>query len=470
MTLARNQCVALTVALIIGLLAAAGVAVAQEDRKSDGSETGKPLAPQGSLNEPPENSAAIVETPDGDEYAAGELIVTYDDKKAKEKADKKGGKKQTKYGEFLGDNVEVLTFEDAKGKGIEALKEKKAQVERSAGVKSVELNPVAELLYAPNDPYFNDGSQWYLKAMDAPSGWDYPHALGNPQPGTSRPVRIAIIDSGYDATHQDMCATYNPDTWFCTTGIKVVAQRDFTDGDNYASDDSSGHGTFMASIASGRTGNQLGLAGASPFAQLIVAKTINEGYGTCGQAAAGVNYAVTKGAKVISISLGYQHGCDTLKTAVDDAYNAGVTVVAAAGNWNYSVAEQCGPSITIPAYYQSVIAVGGSEGTSAWEGSCNGPEVDVAAQSPGVIGAIPTYNTPAGYAPYAKRNGTSNSAPLVAGLVANVISTSDVAPTQAEIRSALYKNADDIAAPGKDEATGYGRVNFYRTLKAAQAY
>lgn len=466
----RNQCAALILALSAGLFGMASVAAAQTEQYADDAEVSKPLVPESSLNQPQGNNADTVETPDGGEYAAGELIVTYDDKKAKDKADKKGGKKQAEYGEFLGENVEVLSFEEAKGKGLDALKQKKEQIEKAAGVKSVELNPVAEPLYAPNDPYFNDGSQWYLKAMGAPAGWDFPRALGNPEPGTNRPVRIAIIDSGYDATHHEMCDTYNPDTWFCKTGVKVVAQRDFMDGDNYASDDSSGHGTFMASIASGRTGNQLGLAGASPFAHIVVAKTMREGYGDCAGAAAGVNYAVSKDAKVISISLGFQSGCSALKTAVDNAYDTGHTVVAAAGNWNYSVAAQCGPSIVIPAYYPKAIAVGGSDGTSAWKGSCNGPEVDIAAQSPGVIGAVPTYHTPAGYAPYAKRNGTSNSAPLVAGLVANIISTSDVAPTQAEIRSALYDNADDIHTAGKDYATGHGRANFQRSLQTAQAY
>jgi hypothetical protein len=470
----KNQCVALAVALIIGLLAATGVAVAQENSSRDGAQTGGLPSPEGLLNEKPTNAPAIVEAPDGAEYTAGELIVTYDDKGAKAKADKKGGKTKSEYGEFLGGNVEVLGFEDLKDKGLEELKAKKDQLEKSPGVRKVELDPVAKPAYTPNDPYFNNGNQYNLKAMGAQEGWDFPRALGNPEPGTNHPVRIGIVDSGYDASHPEMCDTYNPDTWFCKTGVKVVAQRDFTDGDNYARDDSTGHGTFVASVASARTGNQLGIAGASPFAQLVIAKTMHERVGSCSTLSAGINYAVSKGAKVINVSQvlntsGNQE-CSLLKTAVDNAYDTGHTVVAAAGNWHLNEADECGPSIEFPAYYPKAIAVGGSDGTSAYRDACRGPEVDLAAQATGVRGAIPTYDTPAGQPPYAWWEGTSVATPQVTGLVANIISTSDVAPTQGEIRRALFENADDIAAPGKDNATGYGRPNFYRTLKAAQAY
>jgi len=466
----RNQCVALILALTAGLLGMAGTAAAQTEQYPGDTEVREPRASEGSLDQQPENSIAAVESSDGSDYAAGELIVTYDSKKAKDKADKKGGKKKAEYSGLLGENVEVLSFDDVKGKGVEGLKLKKAQLEKGSGIKQVELNPIFEEQYTPNDPYFNDGSQWYLKAMDAQAAWDFPHALGNPEPGTNRAVRIGIVDSGYDATHQEMCATFNPDTWFCTTGVKVVAQRDFTDGDNYASDGSSGHGTKVGSVASARTGNQIGLAGASPFAQLVVAKVSYAGDSPCTSVAAGINYAVSKEAKVINVSLGDTETCSVLRTAVSNAYDNGHTIVAAAGNWIRSEATECSPSIKYPAYYPKVIAVGGSAGTSAWTNGCRGPEVDIAAQAEGVMAAVPTYNTSAGKPPYAQPSGTSYAAPQVAGLVANIVSTSDVAPTQAEIRAALYNNADDIAAPGKDDATGYGRPDFYRTLQAAQAY
>lgn len=65
---------------------------------------------------------------------------------------------------------------------------------------------------------------------------------------------------------------------------------------------------------------------------------------------------------------------------------------------------------------------------------------------------------------FGRLSGTSFAAPQVSALAANLKSRGAVA--QGEVRRAMFNNADDLGPAGLDSETGYGRVDYYRALKA----
>ncbi len=139
---------------------------------------------------------------------------------------------------------------------------------------------------------------------------------------------IAVLDTGYDTSREDVAP-------------RVQASEDFT---GTGIEDGHGHGTWTASLAAAATDNSTGMAGSAPEAHLIVGKVLDDaGSGSWSQVAAGIVWATDFGLEhelltVISMSLGgqCQRGrfffCQTLQEAVEYAPGNGALLVAAAGN------------------------------------------------------------------------------------------------------------------------------------------
>jgi hypothetical protein len=143
--------------------------------------------------------------------------------------------------------------------------------------------------------------------------------------------------------------------------------------------------------------------------------------------------------------------------------------VFAAGNEN-------GP-VGYPATLSEVIAVSATspcderkspsscDGESWW-GSSYGPEIDVSA--PGVFHYSTDIMGAAGYSSgnyYSAFNGTSSACPVVAGVVALILSMNPTY-TPDQVQSKLQDSADDLGPPGFDNEFGYGRVNAYNAIGA----
>jgi serine protease AprX len=157
-------------------------------------------------------------------------------------------------------------------------------------------------------------------------------------------IIIAVIDTGIDSSHPDL-------------KNKIVDQVSFVK-DEPSSEDEHGHGTHVAGIIAG-SGNASGskYMGVAPEASLMSIKVLDEyGWGTASSAISGIEYAVDHGADVISLSLGDYiwppDGTDPLAMAANAAVDAGVVVVAAAGNAGTAL------YIASPASAEKVIAVG----------------------------------------------------------------------------------------------------------------
>ena len=257
------------------------------------------------------------------------------------------------------------------------------------------------------------------------------HDSGNKGAGIS----VAVLDTGIDYSHSDLDANY-------------ADGRDFVNSDDDPMDDH-GHGTHVAgSIAA--EDNESGVVGGAPEARLHALKVLNaSGGGYTSDVIAAIQWSVDHAVQVVNMSFSGD-GTVAEESACQVAYNAGVLLVAAAGNEGTPPGK--GDSVGAPARYPSVIAVAAVDSKNArprW--SSTGPAVELAA--PGVS-IVSTYVGGG----YATMNGTSMASPHVAGVAALVL-WAYPASSNSAIRARLQNTADDLGAAGRDSLYGYGLVD-----------
>ncbi|XZF74069.1 S8 family serine peptidase [Bacillus sp. AL-1R] len=171
----------------------------------------------------------------------------------------------------------------------------------------------------------------------------------NNQDATGKGVTVAVIDTGVDYTHPDLGGALG-------AGHKIVGGYDFVNKDADPMDDQ-GHGTHVAGII-GANGNLMGVA---PDVSITAYKVLdNNGGGSTSDVIAGIEASISPDnpypADVINMSLGGAGDeNDPVSKAAQNAVDAGVVVVAAAGNNgpNYG-------TIGAPAIAKGVLAVGAS--------------------------------------------------------------------------------------------------------------
>jgi thermitase len=330
-------------------------------------------------------------------------------------------------------------------------------LKRNPDVAVARPDPITRIAVRPNDKYFGD--QYALSNTgqvlddlpDRPqgkAGADIGATGGWDQTKGDSGVIIAVLDTGVELTHPDI------------KNKLVSPGKDFINNDNDASDDL-WHGTHVAGIAAAETNNELGIAGVGWNCDVLPGKIMAaSGEGDYGALILAIYWAVDQGAQVINLSLGGDVRDDDLFTALKYAYEKNVVVVAAAGN-------DGGPVLYPAAYDEYCLAVAATDYNDARAAFSNlGPEIDVAAPGVDVLSLYPTWDTPAGFAPYVYANGTSMATPHVAGLAALLKSLKPWL-TAGEIMNIIRYSADDVNAesfPGRDDQIGFGRINVERAL------
>nr|WP_243640006.1 S8 family serine peptidase [Micromonospora sp. MW-13] len=274
--------------------------------------------------------------------------------------------------------------------------------------------------------------QWHLRFLKASRA----HSISQGE-GTI----VAIPDTGI-APHPDLRKNL-------LSGVDIIPGGS---GDGRLDRDS--HGTGMAGLvaAHGR-GDAIGALGIAPRSKILpIYDSPPDGDGDPDALAQGIEYAISRGADVISIS---SVGGTTrrLANAIGTAVASDIVVVAAAGNRP----EDSG--VGYPASERGVIAVGGVDRQGKHAAvSVSGPEVDVVAP------AVDIYSTSID-GKYRKGTGTSDATAIVAGAAALVRSKYPDLPA-AEVAHRLTATAVDKGPPGRDDEYGYGVLDLVAALTA----
>lgn len=259
--------------------------------------------------------------------------------------------------------------------------------------------------------------------------------------GKGAGITVCVVDTGIDKDHPDLQANL-------VGGRNFVSKGLVTDPTKW--DDDNGHGTHVAGTVAA-VDNTIGVVGVASRASLLAAKVLNrQGSGFLSDVIAGVDYCVTSGADVVSMSLGTSSDVQAFHNAVDAAYARGVLLVAAAGNSGDGDATT--NNVVYPAKYSSVIAVSATavdDSTPRW--SSDGEEVELAAPGVSILSTWKdgSYNT---------ISGTSMATPHVSGVAALAIEANPLL-TNVEIRALLQNTADDLGPVGRDVFYGYGLVD-----------
>ncbi|WP_406093346.1 S8 family peptidase [Streptomyces sp. NBC_01013] len=233
---------------------------------------------------------------------------------------------------------------------------------------------------------------------------------------TGKGVKIAVLDTGADATHPDLKG-------------QILTSKNFSTAPD--TKDRFGHGTHVSSIAAG-TGAKSGgkFKGVAPDAKLLEGKVLDDdGFGEDSGILAGMEWAVAQGADVINLSLGGTDtpGIDPLEAAVNKlSADSGVLFAIAAGNEGDAAG-----TVGSPGSADSALTVGAVDdedlladfssrgprvGDSAIKPDVTAPGVDItAAASPGSVIDEEVGQNPPGYLTI---SGTSMATPHVAGAAA----------------------------------------------------
>jgi PKD repeat protein len=308
---------------------------------------------------------------------------------------------------------------------------------KNTQIEYVEQVPKLKRFLTPNDlgaNNSNDGGQWYLYKIKSQQAWDI-------QTGASQ-VRVAVIDDAIQLNHPDLNGV-------CYPGYDAAQE----DNDVQPPTGSHDHGTHVSGLIAAITNNDIGMASLAHGVYILPIKaTYDSNPDIVVGGYEGMAWAVTNQADVINCSWGTEAFSQTGLTAVNDAINSNIVVVAAAGNFNNMVVQY-------PAGYNGVISVASTNSTDSRSGfSSYGSWVDVSAPGNQIWSTVP-------FDAYARKDGTSFAAPLVSALAA-LMKSRNIALTPAQIESCIKNSADpiDLLNPGFEGMLGAGRINAEQAL------
>ncbi|MFA6272106.1 MAG: S8 family serine peptidase [Patescibacteria group bacterium] len=337
------------------------------------------------------------------------------------------------------------------------LKEILSDFENNVVVEYAEPNYLVQAqVFTPNDSYYDE--QWNFEKINVPIAWGYDSV--SPKYGGDPSIVVAVLDTGvaYENRESYVMASDLAETNFVAgydfCGEYVSDYIPCGGPDNYPNDDN-GHGTHVTGTIAQSTDNSIGVAGIAFNTSIMPVKVLNtEGYGDMATVAQGIDFAVANGADIINLSLGGPISSTPLEEAIQDAWSAGVIIVAATGNSGTG-------SILYPAKYDEVIAVGATGASDEIADYSNyGTGIDlVAPGGNGVSGILQQTCTAEGDCTaidFSYSQGTSMATPHVSAAAALLLAFG-VDPEN--IEAVLCDSAKDLGSVGYDTTFGYGRLD-----------
>ena len=360
---------------------------------------------------------------------------------------------------------------------------------KRADVLYAEPNYLRRPLLVPTDEYYD--LQWHYPLIGLPSAWD----VSTGDAG----VVVAVVDTGVLMSHPDLQGQFSADGGYDFISDDTIS-GDGEPGIDSNPDDtgdsavggSSFHGTHVAgTIAAATTfgGGGSGVAGVAPGVKIMPLRALGIGGGTAYDINQAVRYAAglsndsgtvpPKPADVINLSLGGGAFSQAEQDVYTQVRNAGVIVVAAAGN------DSSG-SPSYPAGYDGVISVSAVDMSKQLAPYSNyGSTIDVAAPGgdtavdlngdgypDGVLSPLGDDsdndpNTPIVFT-YGFYQGTSMASPHMAGVVA-LMKSIYAALTPGDVDGLLSSGqiVEDLGASGRDDSFGHGLINARAAVDAA---
>jgi serine protease AprX len=295
------------------------------------------------------------------------------------------------------------------------------------------------------------------QAIRATDVWD----TGNKGAG----VTVAIVDSGIDFNHPDFPPQMIRVSW------------NIPDNNATPANDTDGHGTFVAGCVAGRGILDSSYKGVAWESHLVVVRIVS---------AFDIDEAIdwvidnrdAYNITVLNLSWGApsspigEDGMSIYSRVLDDATEAGIVVTKSAGNKGYLGSK----SIVTPADAFNIITVGATDDKNTsdisddtlWKNSSRGPTGDGRPKPDVVAPGVRIMSTKLGGG-YEEGDGTSCSAPLVAGAVALMLHANPNL-TPAQVKAILRQTArlnNNLTGYGVNDR-GHGIIDAYAAVQLAQ--
>lgn len=297
----------------------------------------------------------------------------------------------------------------------------------------------------PQNLTIYDGCDWNFNMI---SEANQPQTYDNVPPAANGQIKVAIIDSGVNFS----------------TDINVAERKNFIDdGDeedgeiSILYEDFSGHGTNIAGVIAAQQ-NDLGITGGNPNVLLYSARVLDgANEAPISRVVEAIDWAIEKNVNIINLSFVTTTDSPELRAAIKRAYNAGILIIAAAGNNGY---------VAYPAAYPEVMAIG-SVNSKGDLSSFSPLQGAVELLAPGeLITATDVFDT------VSTHSGTSYAAPHVTA-IASKLWERDPSVSASYIRCVL-----DVSANLFNSGTqyGYGMIDYdfacivFDALKPFAAY
>jgi subtilisin family serine protease len=282
---------------------------------------------------------------------------------------------------------------------------------------------------------------WGLKLFGIPPLW---------KETQGESIKVGVLDTGIALEHPDLQPA-------------ILEARDFTRSPS-AAYDAQGHGTHVSGIIAARR-NAHGIVGVAPESKIISAKVLNdEGVGTSQDIVAGIQWAVEKGADILSMSLGSSEPDEEIHQALLLAISKGIFVITAAGNEGPDL-----DTVGYPAGFPEMVAVGSIDRRKRLsQFSSRGRQVDVVAPGDEITSCYPPRS-------YATLSGTSMATPFISGVVALALAKhrkmggKTPLRTQQDLIKHLCRTSADAGPAGFDPLYGCGIVDPNKLIQGVKS-
>jgi outer membrane protein assembly factor BamB len=331
---------------------------------------------------------------------------------------------------------------------------------------------------APNDPRYA-ADQWSLHNtgqaggtmgadIGAAAAWEIQHDAAD--------VIVAVLDTGLRLTHEDILvnlwqnpgesgqrpsvdddANGYPDDFH---GINATVTKGYFTSSDPSDED--GHGTHVAGIIGAAGNNATGVAGVAWKVQIMPLRFMGRSVGSVTAEIACIDYAISKHANIINASFGSAQSSQSEFAAYKRARDAGIIVVAAAGNDSTEISDA--PNYPAAYLLDNIVAVASTtrQDKLASYSTYGSGLVELAAPGSSILSLGITSD-----APYVVKSGTSMAAPHVAGALA-LLKQKFPGENYRSLINRVLSSVDVLPALDHRVQTN-GRLNLLRALSTTDA-